>query len=450
MSDSSRLSSRFKKRIEQENAVPEQQPPRKFVFPQKKTQNISVELMEQPPLQELVHQEITADIEEKHDNFLETQEAITNALLEKISFTPVWYEYDLSKRRELIRNFIFNKLSVDHIELEDNERDLLTDKLYRFVEGFGPVQNLLDRDNVDAVFVNGLSGIYIEIGGKVLNTEIKPEQSHIDFLLNHIYDMADINIADVHKNILNLKIKNYFVTIILPPLSGSGVNISIRKSLNFDINFLLNKSMMTKEILDFLISVVNSNKNIVISGDINSGKTTLTGVLLNSMPALKRIVLMEEASEISHTNNSLIKFMINSRHPDYQKLVSSILKLEPDYVVCDLNFPVSSLSEIKGGIYTLRANCIDAALSKLISSYVCFEHMPEKMAKTKVLSDFDYIVQINKFPDGSRRVTSVVELTPARTSALSVKTVAKLVDNLYVTEIPQPLTSILADSLISQ
>lgn len=52
--------------------------------------------------------------------------------------------------------------------------------------------------------------------------------------------------------------------------------------------------------------------------------------------------------------------------------------------------------------------------------------------------------------DGSRKVTSVVELTPARTEALSVKFIAKLVDGQYVTEIPQPLTSIRAESLISE
>ena len=52
--------------------------------------------------------------------------------------------------------------------------------------------------------------------------------------------------------------------------------------------------------------------------------------------------------------------------------------------------------------------------------------------------------------DGTSKVTSVVELKPARTIALSLKMVAKLVDGQYITEIPQPLTSIRAESVISQ
>ena len=52
-------------------------------------------------------------------------------------------------------------------------------------------------------------------------------------------------------------------------------------------------------------------------------------------------------------------------------------------------------------------------------------------------------------PDGTKRVTSIVELTPARTAAISIKTITKLVGEQYISEIPQPITSIRADSLIS-
>ena len=93
---------------------------------------------------------------------------------------------------------------------------------------------------------------------------------------------------------------------------------------------------------------------------------------------------------------------------------------------------------------------VDNALSKLISKVISEDNISEKYAKAKVLSNVDYIIQINRMNDGVRRVTSVVELTPARTAALSVKVIAKYENGGYITEIPQPLTSIRAASLLSE
>lgn len=52
----------------------------------------------------------------------------------------------------------------------------------------------------------------------------------------------------------------------------------------------------SKEIIDFIVLMVNSKKNIVISGDINSGKTTFLDVLLKTTLKDKRAILLENAS----------------------------------------------------------------------------------------------------------------------------------------------------------
>ena len=145
-----------------------------------------------------------------------------------------------------------------------------------------------------------------------------------------------------------------------------------------------------------------------------------------------------------------MKFTVDKQSPDYCALISNLLKMSPEYFIADLNSPVPELSEVSGSIITLRASCVDAAIAKLISGFTGLEKIPEKYAKTKVFTDYDYIVQINKMNDGTRKITSIVELAPARTAALSVKSVAKFVDGEYITEIPQPLTSIRAESLLSE
>lgn len=440
MLQSSKLSNRFKS-SENDDVIKDK--PKKFVF--SKAQ-INSTCSENEDLQENVIIEDSVS-EKTLDINMETE--LKKSLLEKIDSIPVWFEYTADKQKELIKSFVENKLSSEVIKLADNEKDDLIEKLFTSIMGFGPLDYLIVQENVDAIYVNGVNSVHIEINGKILNTEMKLNEKQINFILSNISSMSGIKF-DGSKNIWNCKVNNLVITIIMPNISQSGYNITIRKSCDFDMDKLVQNNMMSKEILDFIVLMINSKKNIVISGDINSGKTTLLDVLVKSTLEDKRAILLENFPSISADFNTLMKFSIDKHLDDYYLLLSNILKMSPEYILSDLNFVIPELSDIKGNISTLRASSIDNALSKLISSVISADNISEKYAKAKVLTNIDYIVQINRMSDGVRRITSVVELTPARTAALSVKVIAKYEDGEYVTEIPQPLTSIRAESLLSE
>lgn len=440
MLQSSKLSNRFKS-TENDDIIKDK--PKKFVFSKNQInqQNLSNDLDNEKTIIEEQISERVLDIDFEAE--------LKKALLEKIDSIPVWFEYTADKQKELIKSFVENKLILESIKLADNEKDDLIEKLFTSIMGFGPLDYLIVQENVDAIYVNGINSVHIEINGKILNTEMKLNEKQINFILSNISSMSGVKFDD-SKNIWNCKVNNLVITIIMPKICQSGYNITIRKSCDFDIDKLIHNDMASKEIIDFIVLMVNSKKNIVISGDINSGKTTFLDVLLKTTLKDKRAILLENASTISADFNTLMKFSIDKHLDDYYLLLSNILKMSPEYILSDLNFVIPELSDIKGNISTLRASSIDNALSKLISSVISADNISEKYAKAKVLTNIDYIVQINRMSDGVRRITSVVELTPARTAALSVKVIAKYEDGGYVTEIPQPLTSIRAESLLSE
>lgn len=440
MLQSSKLSNRFKS-TENDDIIKDK--PKKFVFSKNQInpQNLSNDLDNEKTIIEEQISERVLDIDFEAE--------LKKALLEKIDSIPVWFEYTADKQKELIKSFVENKLSSEAIKLADNEKDDLIEKLFTSIMGFGPLDYLIVQENVDAIFVNGINSVHIEINGKILNTEMKLNEKQINFILSNISSMSGVKFDD-SKNIWNCKVNNLVITVIMPNISQSGYNITIRKSCDFDMDKLIQNNMMSKEILDFIVLMINSKKNIVISGDINSGKTTLLDVLVKSTLEDKRAILLENYSSISSDFNTLMKFLIDKHSVDYYLLLSNILKMSSDYILSDLNFVIPELSDVKGNISTLRASSIDNALSKLISSVISADNISEKYAKAKVLTNIDYIIQLNRMNDGVRRITSVVELTPARTAALSVKFIAKYENDGYVTEIPQPLTSIRAESLLSE
>ena len=388
MLENSKLSNRFnKKEVITYTALP-----KKFVFAKN---NINDD--EQPQ----------AQISENASTIAQTElniEEIKENFLNKISAIPVWGEYSDAKKQDLVESFLDSTYNIKNSEL--------VSQLLDSVKGFGVIDYLIKQENVSAVFVNGTNNVYIEINGKVLNTEIK-------------------------------------LSIISPQISLNGIYIIIRKIKDSDINTLLNNDFASKEIFDFLISAINAKKNIVISGRINSGKTTLLNAILKDILPNKRLILLEKIPQINAESDQTIKLLTAPNSDNFDDLLESTEKLLSEYTLTDLNTPIPQILERIGKITTLRANSADSALAKLVNNCISHENLPEKNARQLVLKNYDYIVQIDTI-DGVRRISTITELTPARTTALSVKPVAIWVNGAYETNFPQPLTSILADSLISQ
>lgn len=368
------------------------------------------------------------------------KENLKKAFLNKIESIPVWHEYNAGKQKDLIKSFIINNLTGQHISINEEELDEISGEFYKNSNGFGLLDNILANENVSSVFVNGTNNIFIGIDGKTLNTELKPTKQQLNFILKKIYSHCK---QDNNNFIKNFTTEKFHISVIMPPVAVNGICIIFKKIVQYDINSIISDELLTQEIFDFLINAVADKKNIIISGDINSGKTALLNSLISSIHL--RTVIFEEYPQLL-TENDFMRFIVNENIS--KDLFSTVVKILPEYFVCDLNKPVVELVDFKS-ISTLRANSVEAALTKLISSFVCEENYPEKLAKTKVLSNYDYIVQINKSSGGERKLTSIVELKQARTNNLSVTEIVKLVDNEYICEIPQPLTSLKAKMVIT-
>lgn len=414
--------------------------------------------------QDEVKTETASDIAVEQDNYYDTYSSsfeaeYKKALLQKIETIPVWFDYSAEKQKELILSFITNKLSSENKDLSEDNKINLADKLFSAVMGFGPLDYLIAQENVSAVFVNGLNSVHIEIAGRILNTEMKLNQSQLDFVLKNTANLSE-NKPDINSYIWNCKLNDMLISVILPPVADNGANITIRKQSDnyIDAKYLIEKGFINKDIFDFLVAVWGSKKNIIISGDTYSGKTCLADTLLKYAMLAKRGILLEEFPQMLSKSENLMKFnfsSLKSRY-DFEVLFSNLLRMQSEYMVIDFNNPyyfapcASAISENQGTVLTMRSSSVDNTISKFISVYMAEEKYSEKLAKSKFLSTFDYIVQINKCPDGVRRITSVVELSPAKTSALSLKVIAKWDDNHFETDIVQPYTSIKAEALTAE
>lgn len=376
------------------------------------------------------------DIEEIPNKKLE--EDFRKALLEKIDTIPVWFEYSQNRQKELIKNFVEGRIISEDIKIEEIDKDILIDNLMNSITNFGAVQELLDKENVQAVIVNGTKSIYIEINGKILNTETCLSEKQLKFLISSISNMSGI---EKFNGINQFSIKDYLISVVGNNICLNGPNITIRKKSVFTPEYLIKSGMLTNEIYEFLISAIDMKKNIVISGGINSGKTSLINAIISKPLKNKRTFILENSPQITFDSNSSVKFKNDDG------IISYIAKSSPEYLVCDLNYIEPEFIDMNGVITTIRANSTDSAIQALIGMCVV-GGLPAKFAKNKALKNFDYIVHLEKSEDGISRITSIVELTPAKTMQASIKTIVKYVDGEFITQIPQPYTSMRAKALL--
>lgn len=321
--------------------------------------------------------------DESQTEVLRENDELKNDLLEKVNSVPYWNEYSPEKQRDMVRNF------VEKTDIEDKEP--MCETLVPYVTKFGPLQNLLDNENVSAVFVNDVHSVHIEIDGRVFNTEMKLSQCMLQYVLNITGNRSE--------NVYTCRIEDYIIDVIKPDVCLNGINIAIRKFKNSAVD-------LPAELFAFLAEKIAEKKRIVISGDVNSGKSTLLNMLLTTCLSDKRCYLFKNADFYGVKSDLLVAFDVSKC--DYETLLAFAQKANPEYIVSDLN-SVDDMALIS----TVRAKTADGAFRSLVAGY---GEMAEKYAKLKVLNDFDYIVHLDKF-----EVASVVELQPAKTMALSVK-----------------------------
>ncbi len=135
-------------------------------------------------------------------------------------------------------------------------------------------------------------------------------------------------------------IGNLRVSIQIPPLSNSPTLVIRRlPKTPIDYNKLIEENQVSRKIMNFLIKAILSRKNIIISGEPSSGKTTLANALLLEIPPFWRLIVLEDASEVILPIDLLplvVKFSIPSIGRNSivkrESEISKLLHRSPDYV----------------------------------------------------------------------------------------------------------------------
>jgi pilus assembly protein CpaF len=333
----------------------------------------------------------------------------------------------------------------------DLDRPLLCKQVLDEAIGLGPLEELLEDDSVSEVMVNRYDEIYVERTGRlqrypltftgdqavmgVIERIVAPLGRRID----ESSPMVDARLKDGSR-----------VNAIIPPLALKGPCLTIRKfaKRKLDVKDLVSFDAISPEMAEFLEICVVARKNIIVSGGTGSGKTTLLNILSNFIPLGERIITVEDAAELKLNHEHLVSLEARPSNVEgrggvaIRELVKNTLRMRPDRIVVGECRGAEALDMLQamntgheGSLTTLHANTPRDGLARLETMVLMAGmDLPLTAIREQIASAVDIVVQQTRFACGSRKVTSITELTGMESGKIQIQELFKYVTQGYSNE----------------
>jgi pilus assembly protein CpaF len=329
--------------------------------------------------------------------------------------------------RVVAREELSQVIDAEQVPLSPDERRRLIQDVADDVLGFGPLQRLLDDEDVTEIMVNRMDQIYVERGGKLVlaDTRFKSEE-HLRRVIERIVSKVGRRI-DESSPFVDARLEDGSrVNAVIPPLAVNGSSLTIRKfsKTPLTVQKLIGYGTLTPEMAELLDACVKAKLNIIVSGGTGTGKTTLLNVLSSFLPHGDRIVTIEDAVELQIQQQHVVR--LESRPPNTEgkgavtirDLVRNSLRMRPDRIVIGEVRGGESLDMLQamntghdGSLSTVHSNSPRDAVARL-ETLVLMAGMdlPLRAIREQIASAVHLIIQISRLRDGSRRITHVTEV----------------------------------------
>src|SRR5499425_2049714 len=330
--------------------------------------------------------------------------------------------------RDEVLVVIRSAVNAEIVPLSFAERERLSREILDEIFGLGPLEQLLKDPNVSDILVNRYDRVYVEKAGKLeLTTLTFKDNTHLMQIIERIVSRVGRRVDESSPMVDARLTDGSRVNAIIPPLAIDGPCLSIRRFGREPVTArqMIENHTLTEAMLELLSAMVKGRLNILVSGGTGAGKTTLLNVLSGYIPNSDRIVTIEDAAELQLKQEHVVR--LETRPPNIEgkgavrqrQLVINSLRMRPDRIVVGevrSDEAVDMLQAMntghEGSLTTIHANNPRDAIARLETMCLMADvNLPDKAIRQQISSAIQLVVQQTRLSDGSRKVTSVSEIT---------------------------------------
>ena len=359
--------------------------------------------------------------------YLELKGSVHRKLLNRLNLETL-AQTERARAEVEIRAVLSQLLAEETLPLSMPERESLFTEVLDDVFGLGPLEPLLADNSVSDILVNTYRDVFVERKGVLERVPTTfQDNRHLMRIIDRIVSSVGRRIDDSSPMVDARLADGSRVNAIIPPLAVDGPLLSIRRfpAERLKAQDLVSLKALTQPMLDFLSYCVCAKLNCLISGGTGAGKTTLLNVLSSFISPHERIVTVEDAAELQLHQEHVAR--LETRPPNVEgkgsirqrQLVVNALRMRPDRIIVGEVRSEEALDMLQamntghdGSLTTVHANTPRDALSRIETMIAMgATNLPERAMRQQISSAIQIVVQQTRLSDGSRKVTSIAEIT---------------------------------------
>ena len=343
-----------------------------------------------------------------------------------------------SQARQAVSGIVKEIIAEQRVPLNFDEQERIQADLLDEVFGLGPLEPLLRDAKISDILINDKDHVFIEKNGLLQRVDTTfRDDKHLLQIIDRIVSRVGRRVDESSPMVDARLPDGSRVNAIIPPLALDGPSMSIRRFGTGPLaaNQLVQLKSVSPEMMEVLSSAVKARISILISGGTGTGKTTLLNILSQYIPRTERIVTIEDAAELRLAQEDIVR--LETRPPNIEgqgairqrQLLINCLRMRPDRIIMgevrgeeafDMLQAMNTGHE--GSMTTIHANTTRDAISRLESMVAMSNmNMPEKSVRQQITSAITIIVQVTRLSDGTRKVTSISEITGMEENVISMQ-----------------------------
>src|SRR6188508_781635 len=359
--------------------------------------------------------------------YLELRANVHRKLLNRLNLEAL-AQTDRSRAEGEIRALLSQLLSEESTPINLSERETLFAEVLDDVFGLGPLEPLLRDPTSSDILVNTYRNVFVERRGVLERvTATFQDDAHLLRVIDRIVSRMGRRVDDSSPMVDARLADGSRVNAIIPPLAVDGPLLSIRRfpAERLKADDLVTLTALTQPMLDFLSHCVKCRLNVLISGGTGAGKTTLLNVLSSFISPHERVVTIEDAAELQLHQEHVARLETRPANVEgkgairQRQLVVNALRMRPDRIVVGEVRGEEALDMLQamntghdGSLTTIHANTPRDALYRLDTMVAMANlNIPDRAVRQQTASAVNMVIQVNRFSDGARRVTSIAEIT---------------------------------------
>jgi pilus assembly protein CpaF len=330
-----------------------------------------------------------------------------------------------------IRSLITEMLDQEYLDtpLSQGEREGLVTDVLNELFGLGPLEPFLHDPSISDILVNRFDQVYIERDGLLSEAEgvTFKDDRHLLRIIERIVSSVGRRVDESHPMVDARLLDGSRVNAIIPPLALDGAALSIRRFRTDKLGHqdLVERDSLTQPMLDFLRAAIGCRLNVLVSGGTGAGKTTLLNVLSSFISDRERIISIEDAAELVLRQRHVIRLETRPSNIEgkgavrQRDLVTNALRMRPDRIIVGEVRGEEALDMLQamntghdGSLTTIHANAPRDALYRLNTMVAMANlNIPDRAMRQQIASALNLVIQIARLADGTRKVTSISEIT---------------------------------------